>query len=220
MYAVSLISYNIPPLKLSDSGEKALNWMNDFHIRHLPVVEHKQLVGILSEDEVLNFDDPDLSIAESEPRLLEKFVYGSQHLYDAMQLVVNNNLTVIPVLNPQNEYLGIITLEGLIQHLANTTSITHPGGVLILEMDPRDYSLGKIAQLIESEKAHILSSFISSPYGTTAMELTLKINKQDLKHIAATMERFGYTVKSTFDESDYLDSLQDRYDALMRYLNV
>ena len=52
------------------------------------------------------------------------------------------------------------------------------------------------------------------------MELTLKINKEDLKHVVATLERFGYDVKSSFYESEFLDNLTDSYDSLMRYLNV
>mgnify|MGYP000024967381 CR=1 FL=1 len=116
--------------------------------------------------------------------------------------------------------MGLITVEDLIKKLADTGSITHPGGVLVLEMAPRDYSLSEIARIIELENATILSSFISSPFGTDNLELTLKLNKEDLKHIVATLERFEYNVKSSFYESDYIDSLHDRYDELMRYLNV
>jgi len=220
MLAATLISYAVPPLKFSDTGEKALNWMTDFHVRHLPIVENGMLLGILSEDEVLDFLDPTSPIGENEPELINKAVYSSQHLYDIMQVIVNSGLTVVPVLGEDNRYLGIITLENLIQQLANTGSITHPGGVLILEMNYRDYSLAKIAQLVESENAVILSSFISSPYGKETLELTLKMNKQDLKHVVATLERFDYKIKGSFYESDYLDSLQDRYESLMRYLNV
>lgn len=220
MYAASLISYSVPPLKMTDTGVKAQLWMNDFHVRHLPVVKDGKLVGILSEDEVLNFMDADSTIEASQPELLHKFVSAQKHLYDIMKLVVNFNLTVIPVLNDSGDYMGLITVEDLIKKLADTGSITHPGGVLVLEMAPRDYSLSEIARIIELENATILSSFISSPFGTDNLELTLKLNKEDLKHIVATLERFEYNVKSSFYESDYIDSLQDRYDELMRYLNV
>ncbi len=220
MQAASLISYSIPPLKLSDKGEKAIGWMNDFHVRHLPVVEDGKLLGLLSEDEVLNFSDPDLSIQENRPSFLVKFVSTDQHLYDVMKLVVDSNLSVVPVLDNTGEYLGIITVENLIKQLVESGSITHPGGVLVLEMAPRDYSLAEIARLIESENAAILSSFITSPYGKSTIELTLKLNKEDLKHIVATLERFNYTVKSFFYESEYLDSLNERYQSLIRYLNV
>ncbi len=220
MHASSLISYSVPPLKLSDTGVKALLWMNDFHVRHLPVVEDGKLLGLLTEDEVLNFVDAESTIEISKPVLLSKFVPAEKHLYDIMKLVVNFNLTVIPVLNNEGEYMGLITIEDLLKKLAETGSITQPGGVLILEMAPRDYSLSEIARIIELENATILSSFISSPYGTNSLELTLKLNKEDLKHIVATLERFNYNVKSSFYESDYVDGLQDRFDGLLRYLNV
>ena len=84
MYATSLISYSVPPLKLTDTGVKAQLWMNDFHVRHLPVVEEGRLLGILSEDEVLNFVDPEKTIAESTPVFLDKSVPANHHLYDIM----------------------------------------------------------------------------------------------------------------------------------------
>lgn len=220
MYASSLISYSVPPLKLSDTGVKALLWMNDFHVRHLPVVEQGKLLGILSEDEVLNFLEAELTIKDCNPHLLHQFVPGQNHLYDIMKLVVNHNLTIVPVLNNDGEYMGLITLEDLIKKLAETGSITHPGGVLVLEMEPRDYSLSEIARIIEMENATILSSFISSPYGQSSLELTLKLNKEDLKHVVATLERFDYEVKSSYYESEFIDTLNDRYDSLMRFLNV
>jgi len=137
-----------------------------------------------------------------------------------MKLVVDFNLTVIPVLNDEGDYMGLITIEDLLRKLADTGSITQPGGVLVLEMAPRDYSLSEISRLIELENAMILSSFISSPYGTNNLELTLKLNKEDLKHIVATLERFGYDVTSSFYESEFIDTLNDRYEGLMRYLDV
>lgn len=220
MRAAQLISYAVPPLKLSDNGDKALSWMSDFHVRHLPIVEEGQLVGIVSEDDLLNMLDPEQSLGESELEYRLQSVHANQHFYDVMKIIVDTSLSVVPVIDEEKKYLGIITLEELIKHLADTGAVTQPGGIIILEIPPRDYSLAEIARLVESENALILSSFISSPYGKEILELTLKLNKQDLKHVVATLERFKYVVKDAFFESDYLDSLQDRYDALMRYLNI
>lgn len=219
MLAANLISYTIPPLVGKDSGEKALNWMNDFHVRHLPVLYDGKLQGILSEDEVLNFMEPDLSIEENKPELIFKSVTPDRHLFDVMKMIVDANLTIVPVVDAQNKYLGIITLENIVRHFAETVAITQPGGIIVLEMSPRDYSLAEISRLIESENTKILSCFISSPYGQEMIELTLKLSKQDLKHVVATLSRFGYEVKSSFYESDYLEDLRTRYDALMKYLN-
>lgn len=221
MFAANLISYAVPPLKMTDSGDKALTWMSDFHVRHLPIVdEDSNLLGIISEDEVLNFLEPDLGIEDNSPQLLMQFVYEKQHLYDVMKLIVDTNLTIVPVLNEEKKYVGIITLEIIVKHLGEATAATHPGGVLVLEMPPRDYNLSEIARLIEGEKTLILSSYITSPYGSDTIELTLKLNKQDLKHVIATLERFGYEIKGSFDESDVAEELKDRYDLLMKIINM
>lgn len=220
MLAANLISYAVPPLKGKDSGDKALTWMNDFHVRHLPVVKDGILIGILSEDEVLNFADPSQSIEDNEPHYLYRYVTPEQHLFDVMKLIVDADLTIVPVVDADFKYLGLITLELIVKYFAEAGAITHPGGIIVIEMSPRDYSLAEIARIVESENTKILSCFISTPHGLEMMELTLKLNRQDLKHVIATLTRFGYEVKSSYFEADYLDTLRDRYETLMRYLNV
>lgn len=220
MLAANLISYAVPPLKGKDSGDKALTWMNDFHVRHLPVVKDGILVGILSEDEVLNFEDPSLSVEENDPEFLYRYVTPEQHLFDAMKLIVDADLTIVPVVDAEFKYLGLITLESIVKHFAEAGAITHPGGIILIQMNPRDYSLAEIARIVESENTKILSCFISTPHGLENLELTLKLNRQDLKHVIATLTRFGYDVKSSYFESDDIDTLRDRYDGLIRYLDV
>ena len=56
MIAKDLISEEIVPLRTSDTGEDALAMMSDFHVRHLPIVNGSQLLGLISEDEILEFD--------------------------------------------------------------------------------------------------------------------------------------------------------------------
>ncbi|WP_435380207.1 hypothetical protein [Echinicola jeungdonensis] len=49
--------------------------------------------------------------------------------------------------------------------------------------------------MIESENTKILSSFITNdPLDENKIKLTLKVDQIDLKHIKATLERFGYKI--------------------------
>jgi hypothetical protein len=52
------------------------------------------------------------------------------------------------------------------------------------------------------------------------IKLTLKINKPDLSHIGASIERFGYKIIGRFQELEIKSSDQERYDMLMKYLNI
>ena len=56
MIAANLLSQSIIPLKTSDTGQEALSIMNDFYVKHLPIVNNKQLLGLISEDDILDHD--------------------------------------------------------------------------------------------------------------------------------------------------------------------
>ncbi len=221
MIARELISETVPPLKTTDTGNKALSWMHDFHVRHLPVVKDDQFLGLISEEDILNHNAPEQQLSEHPLPLNRPVVVNElEHLYEVIKLAVSLSLTLIPVTNADDKFLGVITLESLLQYFAESGSLTEPGTILVLEMNKRDYSLSEIARIVESEGASILSSYISSKPTSSFIEITLKLNRKEINRIVATFERYDYKVKASFQESDYMDSLKERYDALMSYLNV
>ena len=219
MTAETLISNSIIPLRTSDTGEDAMEMMNDFLVRHLPIVNNKQLLGLISEDDILNYDINE-PIGSYSLSLIRPSVKASDHIYEVMRLMAESNLTVIPVVNEEGDYIGLVTQEDLLNFFARTVTLTESGSILVLEMSRRDYSLAEIARIVESESAFILSSFITSHPDSTRIDVTIKINRQNLQSIISTFERFNYQVKATFNESEYMDSLKERFDALMSYMKV
>ncbi len=220
MVARELISNNIPPLKTTDSGDKALNWMSDFHVTHLPIIEEGKLIGLVSEDDIFDLDQPELPIKAHNLGLRRPFIMANEHIYEVIKKVIQLNLSVIPVVEQELNYLGVITHESLLNYFAQSASMQQPGGILIIEVNSRDYSMSEIARLVESEGASILSSLVTSRTNANLVEITLKINRQELRAIINTFQRFNYNVKASFQENDYTQSLQDRYDSLMKYLEV
>jgi CBS domain-containing protein len=221
MIASNLLSHTLLPLRTSDTGDEALGIMSDFHVRHLPVVNNEQLLGLVSEEDILG-NDPSEAVGSYSLSIQYPFVRENDHLYEVLRLLAEHQLTVIPVVDHETNYLGLITQEDLITYFARSGSFTVPGSILILETHRRDYSLAEIARVVESEGAAVISAFVSSPVDvdTPLVDVTLKINQDNIQHIAATLERFGYTVKATFYERDYSDAFQERFDSLMTYLNV
>lgn len=177
------------------------------------------LLGIISEDEIMSKDlgEPIGSYGLS---LNNAFVKNSDHLFEVMSRLAEFNLSVIPVVDREENYLGMITQEDLLQFYANSFSFTEPGGIIVLEMNRIDYSLAEIARIAEAENVTILSSFLTTNPDTTKVYVTIKINQQDIQNLIATFERYDYTIKASFTEDTYLEDLKDRYDALMSYLNV
>jgi hypothetical protein len=80
--------------------------------------------------------------------------------------------------------------------------------------------MAQIAQIVESNSAKILSSYIMSSPDSNKLEVTLKINLIELDRIIRTFERYDYTIKASYQKSIGDDDIQFRFDALMNYLNL
>jgi signal-transduction protein with cAMP-binding, CBS, and nucleotidyltransferase domain len=220
MRASELISEVIPPLVHTDSGEKALLWMDEFQINHLPVLKNGNFVGVLSESELLDQAELAPHLDELFQHLPRPFVFSDAHLFDILQHFSLFKLTALPVLDRQEQYLGVISSQDLLQLLAQSTGVKELGSVLVLEMDANNYVLSQIAQIVESNQAKILNLFINSEPDSTKIQVSLKINQQNLSAIIRTFERYDYQVLASYQAENQHNELQERYDELMLYLNM
>jgi acetoin utilization protein AcuB len=146
-------------------------------------------------------------------------VLENQHIYDVIRIFYEQKLTVVPVLDDKMNYLGLISINSLLEYFANITSVGQPGGIIVLEINNRDNSLAHIAQIVESENAQILSSYTRNITDSTKMEVTIKVNKTDISQIVASFLRYEYVVLATYNNSDKNSGVSDRFDSLMNYLS-
>lgn len=220
MTARSLIAHDIPALSIHQTGRDAFHMLSDYHVKHLPVVDEGKLVGILSEEEIFNqkLADP---LSEHDFSMLPQFqVLENEHVFEVVRLMGSHRLTVIPVVDTDGNYLGLVQQNDLLRYFAHTASLTEHGAVLVLEMPRRDYALSTIVRIFEEENVRILSVFVSTAPDPESIELTLKLDRHDLARVTASLDRHDFDVKQTFGETDRSDLLRERYDALMHYLNV
>ena len=142
------------------------------------------------------------------------------HIYEVLFRISEHKITVIPVLDQDESYLGCTSIYKLMQMISNTGSIKESGGIIVLEVNRIDYSLAQIAQIVESNNAKILSSYITSSPDSTKLDVTLKINDLELDRIIRTFERYDYVIHASYQKSNFDDDLQTRYDSLLNYLNM
>ncbi len=180
MIAKQFMSSLIPPLKMSDNGEKALGWMADFHVRHLPVIDNGLYVGIVCEDDILDFNNMEAAISEHPITKQHTSVDEYEHIYEIIKTAVQLQLSVIPVIDENENFLGVISLDTLLAHFAKSASLTEPGSILVLEIGRHNYSLAEIARLAEYEQTTILSVATLSQPDSMTLEISLKLNKQEI----------------------------------------
>ncbi|MCB9031953.1 MAG: CBS domain-containing protein [Chitinophagales bacterium] len=134
MLAKDIITENIPPLKSSDTGEKAIDWMMEFKLSHLPLVDNRVYIGLVSEEDILDFNDTTEKLGAYLKNLYKPYVKASEHIFEVLRVAAGLNSPVIPVVDEEMHYLGMITLQSLLYHFAAMTSISGAGGVIVLEL--------------------------------------------------------------------------------------
>lgn len=221
MIAEELINQMIPPLKISDSVEKAVRWMEEFRVNQLPVVKNRQYMGMITEDDIIEKNLYGVNLNTLELGYKETYVMHYQHFYTVMEVAIRNKVQVVPVLDEHHEFFGVITVNDTIAAFGQMSGLQGQGGILILSMNERDYSLSEISRHVEENNAKILSAYVSpDEIDDYKIKLTLRINRTDLNRIIATFERFDYRIVAQFQDAAEVKDDQDRLDLLMKYLNI
>lgn len=220
MLAEELINLMIPPLKFTDTGQTALNWMDEFRVTQLPVVDQKKYVGLITEENIMEMNNPSLFISSYDLDFKDAKVLPDVHYLDLLKKADQYKISLLPVTDASGTYLGVVSVSDISAALAQMLNGYGPGGIIVLSMKERDYSLSQISRLIESNDAKILSSFVHNDKDPEYIKLTLKLNKSDLSRIIATLERHEYRILTFFQEGQSEDQDKDRLDLLFKYLNI
>lgn len=220
MLARDLISEVVPSLRTSDTGLDALNWMEVFRVSHLPIVNNQQFLGLISDTDIFDQNQADQPIGNHPLSLVAPFVTAEQHIYDVVEVASRLKLTTIPVLDEHNEYFGLITLATLCWNFNKLIASSTPGGMITLEVKPRDYSLTEIARIVEENDAKVLSLYVTQDDPDDWFKIVLKLNVVELSRMTQSFERFGYQLSVIQSDDRVIDDrIRSNFESFMRYLN-
>jgi CBS domain-containing protein len=186
--AEDLINQMIPPLKPTDDAHKAIVWMEEFRCNHIPVVENGKLLGFVSEEIILETNDIEKKLGDLDLIGQQCYVHMSSHFYDILKVAADSKLQMVCVLDDEDIYTGVITVQDTLTSFAQTAAVQMPGGILVLSMNHNDYSLAEISRLNEENRARVRSSIVKEyPLDPGKIRQTLKLNELYLYRIVATL---------------------------------
>lgn len=221
MIASELLSEVVPFVHKDDKATEALNWMDVFRVSHLPIVENNEYLGLISDADIFDMNNPEIPVMQHTLSLQRPFVKDYQHIYEVVDLASKHKLTVIPVLDNDEQYKGLITVSDLAHEFSHLMSTQNPGGIIVLDLKTNDYSLSEIAQIIEGNDTKILSLYVRTKKPDDQVEITIKVNKTDISAVIQTFERYSYKIKEIHSENSEVDSsLKERLDAFLKYLSI
>jgi len=219
MLANQLITTDFPAVEPGDKISLALQLMDDFDILHISVVENNKYLGLISKNDLLDADDS-AQVSTASSSMLQKAVRSSEYFFSALKLASQNSLSMVPVINDEQELLGAIPCDELLKASSKFIGAEEPGAVIVLEMERKSYSFGEISRLIETNDAYITQFNTFFENETGLLIVTIKINKLEVSDILATFQRYEYSVRYFIGEEHYENELRYNYDHLMSYLNI
>jgi Mg/Co/Ni transporter MgtE len=215
-----LLDYQIPVLYAHQTVHEAIELHQNMMYKYLPVVDHQNhFLGISDEQKMLEYNESSiLSSLYFDPVI---HFTNKNHWLEVMGKFPLEHVSIVPVIDLSNdEYMGAISAESLFTFVKNQSFLKEEGAILVLEIPYYSYSLQDLVRIIESEQTKIVYLNIHQGNSQQQVEITLKINNDNVRPIVGILERSGYQVLSIFNETHYNDFLKERYDSLLNFLNI
>lgn len=219
MLAYQLIQQTFPSLHLTDKVGFALQLMDEYDVQHLPIISEEKFIGSVAKDDLLDVDDTHL-LATLEDSFIKASIKKEEFILGALKIVTENELTVLPVVNELDELQGTISIIILLQNIAKYLGTNEQGGIIVLEVERRNFSFGEISRLVETNDAYITQLNTYTEAETGLIIVSLKVNKVEISDILATFQRYDYLVRYYFGEEQFANELKENYNHLMAYLNL
>lgn len=197
---------------------KVLEIFNQFPYSHLPVMQDKIYMGSIPVADARMFE-ADKPIEEYQYALEGFFVRQSDNWIDVLHTFSKNDSNIMPVLDAENNLLGYLELQDIMNLFTESPFLNNPGGILVVEKGMKDYSFSEICQIIESNGTHVLGAFISGMENERT-QITIKTAATPFNAIFQTFRRYGYEVISQHPEDSFSSNLEDRSRYLDKYLNI
>jgi predicted transcriptional regulator len=193
--------------------------MADLKYPQMPVVKDGLYEGMLMEEDLLDADGKE-TLDNFQYDLLPFSVNGNDHFLTAAKLSSEQRLKLVPVINNDKEYLGSIIEEDLLRQFAKLYGVQETGALLVLSMEPDEFSTGQLSKLVETNDAVItqLNTFTDEVSGK--MIVTLRISKEEVSDIIATFQRYDYQVIFHAGQEQYENELKRNYYHLMNFLQM
>ena len=214
MTAEQLLTSDIPLLLPIDTVKCALDMMDEYKLAHLPLVVEDTYKGLISEEDLLEFDE---SAVLAEVKYSTLYVDPNLHIYEVVASMASAEVDLLPVVH-RGIYRGSIDKSAVLQFLARVAGWGAEGSTIVLEIPTSKYSLSEITRIVEENGAQI-SSFNTSYEDSVDMLVTFKLNTTNIAAILDSFKRFDYKVLTFFDAPEVEDELRNKFDQFMRYLD-
>ena len=213
------ISKDVKALSLNDSVLIAKKLFNKLTFTHLPIVVDNDFVGLICENDIQAIVDEDKKLAEFKDLFQSFYATLETNWFELLKIFGLNDATIIPVVDKKEGYMGYYELTDILHIFNSTPFLNQSGSILVVSKDSKEYSFSEISQIVESNDARLLGAFISKST-EDEVEVTIKLSDHDFNNTIQSFRRYNYSILTSFQVDEYLNTLKERSDYLQKYLDI
>tara|TARA_R110002049_G_scaffold97734_4_gene238014 strand:+ start:1076 stop:1735 length:660 start_codon:yes stop_codon:yes gene_type:complete len=219
MNITDYILNEIKPLSLKSSVKTAKKLFDNFPITHFAVVENNKILGCFAQDDIQTIENKTDELVAYTHLLNSFFADEKATVLELLKIFADNDTTIIPVINKEKDYIGYYDLCDVLDVFSTSPFMIEDSETLIIEKLESDYSMSEVSQIVESNGGKLLGLYISEKQ-QGLVQVTLKINTEDIHEVMHTFRRYDYKIISTHENDIYLEDLKNRSDYLQKYLEM
>jgi acetoin utilization protein AcuB len=219
MIASELFSEHLDGLRLTDTVEAAIDFMESQGVCELPIIDKRKLYNyarisalhLVSDKQQLLTDV--IHFNQFSPK-----VFVNQHIYEIIPVLSSNDLSVVAVVDHEDQYLGLVDQKRLNKQITESMTYRGLGAVMVLRVSDRDFAPSLIARWIEENGAKILGMMVNTtPDGE--LLVNLKLNTTIVKNIVATFQRQNLRVEHVYLSEDFNQDNDRAIDLALKFFD-
>ncbi len=201
-------------VKKNDSLKKAQDMMVKHSIRHLPVAEGSELLGIITESDIRGAfinqgrsrDSGNLKILNPAKMKVTDYmtrnpmvVVPETHIEDAALMIYKNKIGALPVIK-RNKLVGIISILDILGIFVDLMGILQSSSRIDVVMDKDPKKFDKVTGIINKEGLNIISVGMGPyPKDKKKQVYFFRLDLCETKKVVAKLEKAGFKVISAMD---------------------
>jgi acetoin utilization protein AcuB len=215
MIVGEVMSKKLITVKKSDSLKKAQDLMVEKSIRHLPVMDGTELMGIITESDIRSAfiigkgsKSPSGKTSTMSPSKMKVSDYMTRdpmvvvpetHIEDAALIIYKYKIGALPVIK-RNKLVGIISIMDILGIFVDLMGIIHSSSRVDVVMDKNPKNFEQVSNIIHEENLNIISVGMA-PHGASGKKQVyfFRLDLCDTKNVVEKIESAGFKVISAIN---------------------
>lgn len=214
MIVGEVMSKKLVTVKKTDSLKKAQDIMVDKSIRHLPVMDGKELMGIITESDIRGAfigkgtktsGGKIPSLIPSKMKVSEYMtrdpmvVVPETHIEDAALIIYKYKIGALPVIK-RNKLVGLISIMDILGIFVDLMGIIHSSSRVDVLMDKNPKNFEKVSNIIHGEDLNIISvGMAPHSQGGNKQIYFFRLDLCDTQGVVKKIEKAGFKVVSAIN---------------------